>query len=84
MKKFVVFMLSVFLLVCCAIGFMACTGGGNDSGNTDPSTEEPNNPNDGKEPVTPDKPKEELSPSEIYKKVNPSVAFILGSVTTNG
>ena len=77
MKKLVVFMLSVFLLVCCAIGFMACTGGGNDSGNTDPSTEEPDNPNDGKEPVTPDKPKEELSPSEIYKKVNPSVAFIL-------
>ena len=84
MKKLVVFMLSVFLLVCCAIGFMACAGGGNDSGDIDkPSTEEPNNPNEGddegggNEPVTPDKPKEELAPSDIYKKVNPSVAFIL-------
>lgn len=64
MKKFVVFMLSVFLLVCCAIGFMACTGGGNDSGDTDkPSTEQPNNPNDGDDesggnkPVTPEEPK---------------------------
>ena len=48
MKKFVVFMLSVFLLVCCAVGFMACAGGGNDSGDTDkPSTDQPNNPNDG-------------------------------------
>ena len=63
MKKLVVFMLSVFLLVCCAVGFMACTGGGNDSGDTDkPSTEEPNNPNDGDDegggnvPETPEEP----------------------------
>lgn len=83
MKKLVAFMLSVFLLVCCAVGFMACTSGGNDSGGTDkPSTEEPNNPNTpdndddeneggGNEPVTPDKPKEELSPSDIYTIIYP-------------
>ena len=46
MKKLVVCMLSVFLLVCCTVGFMACGNNGNDSGDTDkPSTEQPENPN---------------------------------------
>lgn len=46
MKKVLIILLSMFLLMCSAFGLVACGGGGDDSGNN-PSTERPNNPDDG-------------------------------------